>query len=240
MNLGELRARFRTRVDDRAEPFLWNDDEVRDFLNEAQDDVAVRTFCFRDEVTPSLCSITPVPGQSRYVLDPRVIEVAHARLVNRRLDLERTNDDEFSGFRGVGTPNEYAVALESPNRVLVLDRPPQTTPPIGPIALTVYRTALNRMVDDADLCELPAEWQMQMLHGAAALAWNTPNSDASNGRLMKDAEDKFTAYFGQRPNAATIRRRLKHRGPISGASPSLTYADRLRASRYNPSASDPE
>ena len=51
MDLGTLRARWRTRVDDRAEPSLWDDDEANGFLNEAVTEVAIRTHCFRDETT---------------------------------------------------------------------------------------------------------------------------------------------------------------------------------------------
>ena len=82
-----------------------------------------------------------------------------------------------------------------------------------------------------------------LLHGAAMIAWNTPNSDvnpASVSKLRDDAEARFTDYFGPRPNAATIRKRLRHQGPISGARGPLSYYDRLALSRYRPSPNDPE
>jgi hypothetical protein len=243
MNLGTLRARFRTRVDDRAEPFLWDDDEAAGFLNEAVNDVAVRTLCFRDETTPSLCQVTISANQTRYLLDPRVIEVIHAQIDDRRCDLERSLTGLFRGYRSPGVPQEYSVELEGPRRVLVLDRPPQVTPPLTTINLVVYRTALNPMFDDGDVCELPEEWCVPMLHGAAMLAWSTPNSDvnlASSSKLRDDAEARFNAYFGPRPNATTIRKRLRHRGPISGAGGPLSWRARLLLNRYNPSPNDPE
>lgn len=243
MNLGTLRARWRTRVDDRAEPFLWEDDEADGFLNEAVTEVAIRTHCFRDETTPSLCVVPIVADQTRYPLDPRVLEVLHARIDSHRCDLDRSTAGYFRGYRSPGMPQEYAVELEGPRRVLVFDRPPQATPPMTEVNLVVYRTALNPMVDDADECELPEEWCVPLLHGAAMLAWNTPNSDvnaASVSKLRDDAEARFTAYFGPRPSAATLRKRLRHQGPISGARGPISWYERLRQSRYHPSPNDPE
>lgn len=243
MNLGTLRARFRTRVDDRAEPFLWEDDEVDGFLNEAVTEVAIRTHCFRDETTPSVCVVPLVAGQSRYPLDPRVLEVLHARVDDLRCDLERSMTGLFRGYRSPGTPQEYAVELEGPQRVLVLDRPPPADPPLTQLNLVVYRTALNTMVDEGDDCELPEEWCVPLLHGAAMIAWNTPNSDvnvASTSKLRDDAEARFTSYFGPRPSASTTRKRLRHRGPVSGSGGPLTWIERLRVNSYRPSPNDPE
>ena len=243
MNLGTIRDKFRTRVDDRAEPFLWTDDEANGFINEAVNEVALRTHCFRDETTPSLCVVPIVVGQVRYPLDPRVLEVLHARIDSHRWDVKRSTTGYFRGYRSPGMPHEYAVELEGTRRVLVLDRPPQATLPLTQLNLVVYRTALNEMVDDGDECELTNEWCVPLLHGAAMFAWDTPNSDvnpASISKLRDGAEARFTAYFGPRPSAATIRKRLRHQGPISGARGPLTWYERLRLSHYHPTPYDPE
>jgi len=243
VNLGTLREKFRTRVDDRKEPFLWTDDDADTFLVEAVDEVAVRTHCFRDETTPSICVVPLVIGQTRYPLDLRVLEVLHARIDSWKHDLERNTTAHFRGYRSPGRPFEYAVEIEGPQRILVLDRPPPADSMMVDINLVVYRRALNPMVDDGDDCELPEEWCIPMLHGAAMIAWNTPNSDvnpASTSKLRDDAEKRFTDYFGPRPSAATIRKRLRHKAPISGARTPLTWYERLRHNFYHPTPYDPE
>lgn len=243
MNLGDLRQRYRTRVDDRAVPYLWDDTDANGFLNEAVTEVAIRTRCFRDETTPSICSIPIVAGQTRYVLDPRVLEVLFAKIDGKRHDLDRCADTNFRGYRGVGMPSAFAVVLEAPNLVLILDRPPQADPPVGNLDLVVFRKALNVMEDDGDECELPDEYQIPMLHWAAALSWSTPNSDMQPAAVAKnrdDAEARFTAYFGERVSAKVARKRLRHSGPISGSAGPLTNYERLRLNRYHPSPNDPE
>lgn len=141
MDLAWLRDRFRTRVDDREEPMLWSDADVDAFLNEAQREAAVRARLFRDETTPSICQVTLVAGQTRYLLDPRVIEVIHARINGENDDLLRNVSGAFRGWQyGTGTADEYAVVREGATLVLVLDRaPPDPPATITRIDLVVFR-----------------------------------------------------------------------------------------------------
>lgn len=239
MNLLELRNRYRTRVDDREEPQLWSDEDADAFINEACREAAVRARLFRDETTPSICQVPLVAGQTRYVLDPRVIEVIHARINGERDDLNRNVSGAFRGWQyGTGCADEYAIVREGASLVLVIDRtPPDPPATITRIDLVVYRLPMNDMVDDTDPCELPVELQFSMLDWAAVLSFESPNSDKTDTKRRDDAEARFTAKFGERESADVYRKKLRHKAPSWGGN-----ASRLGALRrgYHPSVNDPE
>lgn len=235
----QLRERYRTRVDDRAEPQLWTDADADAFLNEAVREAAVRARLFRDETTPAVCQVALVAGQTRYPLDSRVIEVIHARINGENDDLFRNVNGAFRGWQyGTGTADEYAVVREGANLVLVLDRAPPAAPAIiTRVDLAVYRLPLNDMVADTDPCELPLELQFPMLHWAAYLSFDTPNSDQTDTKRRDDAEAAFEKAFGERVSADIYRKQLRHMAPSWGG-----QQTRLGALRrgYHPSVNDPE
>lgn len=73
MTLGELIQHVRKHMlRDVEKPYLWPDDLLRAFLNEAQDQFARRTHCLIDEESSFTVLETEV-GERVYRLDPRVV-----------------------------------------------------------------------------------------------------------------------------------------------------------------------
>lgn len=75
MTPATLLADFRTTADDKVTPYLVDDDVVYSWMAEAERETCVRAKLIYDETTPAICRAAVVPGQTRYGLDPRLVEV---------------------------------------------------------------------------------------------------------------------------------------------------------------------
>ena len=64
MTLEELIASFREDSTDKLEPYLWEDETVTRWLNEAQDEAAVRGRLLLDDSTPAVTQIAVTAGQA--------------------------------------------------------------------------------------------------------------------------------------------------------------------------------
>jgi hypothetical protein len=75
---GALLRDFRrpSRTDDNVKPYLASDEDVFDWMTEAERQACLRARLIYDETTRDICRVPVVPGRIRYNLDPRIREVA--------------------------------------------------------------------------------------------------------------------------------------------------------------------
>jgi hypothetical protein len=108
--LYELRA---NRLHDRSDQiagassdYLWSDQTLVNYLNEAQRKFARESLCIRDGSTAAVTQITTVNGQNLYPLDPSVIAVLSIRMQGNvanaipadNADLVRAGHADFNAF----------------------------------------------------------------------------------------------------------------------------------------------
>ena len=62
MTLAELISRYRTLANDRAEPFFVSNDEVRDFLNEAETQACIRGRLIHAADDAEVCDLAALAG----------------------------------------------------------------------------------------------------------------------------------------------------------------------------------
>ena len=79
MNLEELTRRFRVMAKDDVEPYLFSDEDVADWLTDAEREAAIRGRLLLDDYTPAVCEIAIVPGTASYALHPKLYELASVR-----------------------------------------------------------------------------------------------------------------------------------------------------------------
>ena len=63
MTVAEFIERFRLEMADNAAPYLWSDEEIVAYLNEAVDEACIRASLIEDSTTPVVCVLPLVPGQ---------------------------------------------------------------------------------------------------------------------------------------------------------------------------------
>nr|MBP8161105.1 hypothetical protein [Ottowia sp.] len=75
MTLEDLIHRFRVLSLDNVTPPFWADEDVIDWLNEAQNEACIRARLIREDELEAVCSIALTPGTHTYALNPLVYEI---------------------------------------------------------------------------------------------------------------------------------------------------------------------
>lgn len=122
MTLSELILAARSRLDDKETPYLWTDAELTAWLNEAEQEAALRGRLLR-----ATYDVPVTINQSTYDLESDVFYVSRVRLVTLERILPCVSrawlDDRYSDFETTtGDPNCYFIE----ERQLVLYPCPET------------------------------------------------------------------------------------------------------------------
>lgn len=194
MNLGELRARFRSEEKDAVAPYLWSDEDLNAWINDAQEEACRRALLLVDSTTSAALAAYGA-GDIGVALDPSVIYVRRATLAGNNLPMAprvaRTMDEEVPGWEN---------AQASVPRVFVPDWqtgylrfwPPAVA--AGTVRMTVVRTPLSPMESDSDEPEIRAQYHAYLLDWVRARAYNTQDADTYDPKKA----DKSMALFVQR------------------------------------------
>jgi hypothetical protein len=212
MNLGELLRLLRGGIlNDRTDrvagtsDYLWTDEELVTYINEAQRRFAVRGLVLRDGSTDEVTRIALEPGQNTYTLHPSVIAVVSARREEMRTDLQRVGHSLLNAYTSpstrmldpvqLSTLQPGATTLFSTDEELVDDdngsRSVVTlrTYPIPSadmagkhLRLRVIRKPIERLclTNLSAVPELPEDHHIEMLDFAAYMALSIADDDAGN------------------------------------------------------------
>ena len=201
MNLGDLLAYTRGSVlKDVPTPQQWSDVELTQWLNDAENIWARRTFCLLDD-TSDFTQVTTVATQRDYTLDARLLGVSSVK----------TSDDvwlrKFQGSTQMttasGTPRSW---LLRGTHTLVLWPTPDAA---YTLQLMTARLPLTPMEVETDEPEIPEHYHLALCDWAGYRALrNTDSQTMADVRDMtilvrKDweralVEGRREAYFNQR------------------------------------------
>jgi hypothetical protein len=218
MTLAQLIALFRQEANDAIEPFLFPDAAVTGWLNEAEDEAAVRSLLLPDWSTPNVCSIAVTAGTSTYSVHPSVINITRAAFtpaggessclyqtdvfsLDKKCSQWRTESDEPSNFIHTDTQ-------------IRLDRLPASD---GVLALEVNRTPLVAMASSGDTPEIASRHHRYLIQWALFRAFSVPDSETIDAARAAKAELEFIKMFGIRLDA-TIQRSSETSLPHHNAS----------------------
>lgn len=206
MTLADLIRRFRVLADDKVQPYLWADEDVIDWLNDAQAQAAVRGRLLREDANPAVCNITLAPGVHTYPLHYSVFEIAILRLIPpagadkpRTIFLKSREwlDREFSNWRDYPSPARYAIQEDTTLRLVGGFNAGDT------LALECYRLPLKQFTGT----NLTAKPEIHTAHHAHLIQWalhrayGIPDGDGFDPQRSEKAEREFTDYFGPLPDS---------------------------------------
>lgn len=221
MNLGELRQLLRGAIlNDRTDrisgtsDYLWEDETLNTYINEAQRRFAVKGLIIRDGSTDSVTKITLVSGQTEYTLHPSVIAVVSAKRDDQQADLTRVGHSLLGAYRAPADnwtdPNSYIGLPPGPTLAFSTDEElatngegsmevvrlrvyptPRDDEAGKTIRLRVMRKPLAPMTADADVPELPEDHHIEMLDWAAYLALRIVDDDAGSPRRAAEFAQSF-------------------------------------------------
>lgn len=207
MNLEQLIEQFRSDADDRITPYLWSDDDVTRWLNEAQHEACIRAMLLKDMDTVAVCRIPVVAGNPVYATHASIISIHRAAFIpsGQEDEIELYQTDEFELDRSVlgwRRRTEQPRAYIHNDTLLRLGCLPSTD---GTLHLDVFRLPLRDMSNDTDKPEIAQAHHRHLVLWALHRAFGVPDAERFDQGRSAQAEATFTRYFGFRHTATTRR-----------------------------------
>lgn len=208
--------------------YLWDDETLVEFINEAQRRFAVKSFILRDATSDEATKVTLKAGVNTYSLNPAVLSVMSAKRVVQDADLIRVGHTLFSAYQA---PTEHWVdpaSFQSPRAPgptiaystdeavndINGDSFDQITLRVWPtpaaaqdgdvLRLRVVRKPLQELSADAlgVQLELPRDHQIEMLDWAAYLALRIVDDDAGSPARAREFAASFEDHVTKARNLA--------------------------------------
>lgn len=212
MELQQLIERFRIDADDREKGYLWKDEWVTDWLNDAQDEAAIRGRLLLDDYTQAVTQIAVAAGMASYPLHAKLYEIAHIAFKSNvgtqasplELVTREKLDRDYPGWRDLpnGAPR---WAIQTDTRIRLVPTPDVD----GTLQLEAYRLPMQAMKKDDDAPEIHEAHHIHLVQWALHRAFSVPNAELVDPNRAALALQAFERYFGLRPDA-DLRRSTRH------------------------------
>lgn len=214
MNLGQLRAEFRRLMFDTAAPYLWSDDEIAGYFNEAVREAAIRAKLIQDETTDAYCKINIIAGTNLYTLNAKVCGIYRIKLEGAADPLWRKSreemDMEYPGWeKQTGAPQLF-TELNDTSLLRIVPTPVSD----GVARLVVWRLPAADLVADADIPEIHEKYHYRLIDWARRCAYLKHDSETTDPVAAQRHELLFDASFGVRPDANVLRKRRENRSRV--------------------------
>ena len=210
MTLQELIRRFRVLAKDQIEPYFWEDEDVTDWLNDAEQEAAIRGRLIREYGNPAVCIIAVVAGTASYPLHESVFEitrVSDADGCGLPIRTPEWLDRNMMGWReDTGCPK---AVIQDDTFIRVVPVPDQDTA----VTIECYRLPLVAMADpENDSPEIHGAHHVHLIDWALHKAFSIPDTEAFDPSRSAQALERFEQYFGLRPDS-DLRRSTRNDDP---------------------------
>lgn len=203
MHREALRRRVRLLATDTAAPYLWQDEDIDDWLNEAQQEAAIRARLLRATPAshPALCEYPLAAGETAITVPDQIYEISHQEWAagSERRPLKLVSRE----WMDTTLPGWRAMPAADPD-YLVQDRQQLEVvpPPIadGSVRIEGYRLP-EPMQADNDEPRIPLAHHIHLVQWALHVGYSLPDAETFNPGKSQAAEAEFTRYFGARPDA---------------------------------------
>jgi len=212
MDVAGFITAFRSDLSDGEAPYLWSDEDIVRYLNDAVNEAAERALLIEDSTTDDCCEITLVPGTSTYALHASVIGVKRATFggkVMHQTSIEAEDESGASWEALTGPEPQKFIINGNASEIRILPEPTEA----GTVRLTVYRTPLAPLTVDADTeePELKTIYHERLKHWVYRCAYLKRDADTLDEAEADRYEGRFIAAFGERPTAKVRRNRNDRR-----------------------------
>lgn len=201
MDLRDLMTLFRQEADDLAEPYLWSDDELIDYANDAEQEACRRARLLVDSSTAAVTQIAVVAGTALYELDERVLFVRRARFAGHlpllRKNMQDMEDhDPYWQDAAADQPSAFVPDYDT-GKLLLWPTPTEN----DTLYLTVVRAPLADMNDPSDTPEIASRWHRSLRFWMLYRAYGKQDAEANDPKKAATALALFEQEFGQKSSA---------------------------------------
>lgn len=220
MTLVELITDVRRQIDDVTEPYLWSDDEITDYLDEAEDALCEDALCLPDQEELGYEASTGWLALPQYIVQIRAVFDADGRQVQlcNRAPWEELVD--YDGDYGMRVANrDWLLTTDNRVRALVTDlRVDQVRlypiPTVaGTLTLDVFRRPKAGLLQRGTLELTDRKHQRLVVTKACALAYGKHDAEAYNPQMAQALDAEYRA--GAEELLRATRRRRRHNGLVS-------------------------
>jgi hypothetical protein len=212
MNSSELLTLFRTEVQDTERPYLWSDEDIFAFEDDAQLTFCRKTDGISDATTTAVTTIAVVPTTDWVDLHESILKIRSARRSDTGAPIEVLNEEDMAErglrFDGRTGPVKVLVIGAEAHKARVWPVSNETVS----IRLTVFRLPLEEITSDGDQAfEIDREHHRHLMWWMKYLAYSKDDVETYNKTKAAEAETKFFAYCAQ---VAEEERRKRHKTRI--------------------------
>jgi hypothetical protein len=227
MELRELIDELRSnRLDDTVAKYLWTDEELTGYLNDAVRQVCIRQRLLVESTNTSITQYTLTAGQKLFALHPSILAVRTLRTVEsdgtqhdclegKTVRWVRERHPRFETWDN-GRPH-YWIPDYQQNAIL-LDRGCDN---VQTVNLTCWRMPLD--IEKLDVNDMTSEpcvseiFHLDLCDWATYRAFQKKDAEALDDGRSDKAAESFNAKIGPLPSAAAIR--LWGISPVIGTKP---------------------
>ena len=219
LSLSDILRRVRSRLDDSLTPYLWPDEELIDYTNDAIQEACIRAnLDVQDEVAIPFTQKLDLTFNNKYALPSSTLYVRSVRLASSPgvtlcpTSLGRIEQQTHGRPIGTGTPGSYATDQTQDGRgnqcgirVRTLYLIP--TPAATDTALVDVVRVPCDLQNDSDVPEIDSLWHSDLIYGITALAYLKRDTDTFDPKKYERDWAVFEERFGPRLPAVVIRER---------------------------------
>lgn len=213
MKLKELRAVVRDVLNDKVEPFLWSDDTLNRYLNNAVREACIRARLLKDDAltNPALCQISVAAGQPMVKLRPEILVPRSGQMSNCIEKLWAVTSESMDR-REPAWDSTYASPGEPKFMVMDLARGWIRLYPTpvcaGTLNLRVWRRVLDKELmikeDDEPVINIPDVEELK--HWALYEAYLMKDGESPDEERADNHLQIFESRFGSRPSLHEMAR----------------------------------
>lgn len=206
MDSSTLIERFRSDVADQARPFLWTDDEVVGYANDAYRMFARFTGGIAD-FTSSATQAFIVAGDPVGALDPSILRIMSATRLSDGGTIKILNNTDLPQSGRVDYGSGSALRLDNTVgavNYMIIGMQPNTArwvhvPAADDTAqLVIYRMPLKRITGfDQELSEVDEDHHLHLLKWMKHLAYGKQDADTYDRTKSDEQESAFRVYCAQ-------------------------------------------
>lgn len=212
MELGELIRRFRTQANDKVEPYFNEDEDVKDWLNDAVNEACIRGRLVHESHNADVCAIQVAIDQSQYPLHESIYEITRLTYVpgngETQVDLRLVSEEWLNLYFYENWPDmkgKPQFAIQSDTALRLVPKPDND----GELFVEGYRTAIVNMALDSDKpSDLHKQHHVQLVEWALYKAFSIPDTEFFDPNRSAIAYQNFENYFGVRPDS-DLRRQTR-------------------------------
>jgi len=217
MNSSELYDSFRSDLVDFARPYLWSDDEVWRYMNDAYF-MFVRLTGGIPDFTSDATVVPITAGEKTSPLDRSILRIMQAYRASDGREINVINSTDLPMLR----ENDYGFirpmwldTTPGPVRYMLIGTQQHIcqwiqVPEADDIAnLVIYRLPLSKITDAGqELADVNEEHHWHLLKWMKHLAYNKQDAEAFNRKVAQENEEAFRNYCGE---ARAEMERKKHK-----------------------------